>query len=199
MASRALTNLIRQEIVDDLTKRKFGDVKAVFIDRKYVLAFKVYDELYSKDKQEKMNALPDGWLPLCSNVHIQIQDRQHTYDYLYFSGATDANGGRVEKRRTNTGSKCLIVTADSPIGQEYLELMAEYKEFEKTVFDAKVKANAIVESVNTTKQLKEVWPEITPFVEKYETVEIQTLPDVTREDLNKVFGLPVEEKEKVAA
>ncbi|ADX87787.1 hypothetical protein TU12-16_00165 [Vibrio phage ICP2_2006_A] len=113
--------------------------------------------------------LKDEILNKESHVSLRVVDEHGTeiiYEGMYFKNA----GGKNE-RRPFLPTGALQLTTSSPVYIEWKkqhdEFILQYeqvKKWEQTRADKATEIRAVLDSVNTTKQLLEAWPEIERFM-----------------------------------
>jgi hypothetical protein len=108
----------------------------------------------------------------------------------------DVEGSSIYKISTTQSKVEYVFTEDDPLWVEYsAELEAAklankaYDEHHKALVKFKSEVATVLESVNTTLQLVEVWPEALPFVpQNISNPSSINLPSVNFAELNKVLG-----------
>lgn len=201
MATTKLTNWMREAIVKAVVQHRFAEPATDIVKRRAALAAKVYDDLYSAADQKKMAALPRGWLPEDSDLHVRFGVGSH--DHLSFNGATYGSVSQVLPNALETVKRRVLAdhvrgcvkTYDGahPMTVEYDAINADQKALAAEIDAAKKQATAAVASASTTKRLTDLWPEIAPFVAKYEDASPPALPALPTDQLNALFKLPVAE------
>lgn len=202
MATR-MTNSIREAIANAVMRHRYEAPVKALIAAKAEFAIKVYEDLYAKSTREKMNALPEGWLPSSDNVAVTFGA---SYDRVYFNGYTSGKLASVvpsdDNRRKavclrmlgkhSSGGCAKVYEATHALSIAHSNLEAKERDL-KAEFDAtRRQVEAAISSVSTVKRLIEIWPEVAPFAEKYED-EKPKLPSLPTEQLNKILDLPVSE------
>jgi len=202
MATR-LTKDIRDSILTEVLRHRFQDrIEVLIADRAY-FAEKVYNDIYRKADREKMEALPNGWLPNNTSIGVQFGDGGHRYTTVLFDGAVYGEVGRVRaktdkprervKRRVPYKHSHGCVKVYEPahkLSVEHQKLEGRFDELKQDYETAKRQASAALASVSTINRLVEVWPEIEPFARKYDETPPK-LPAVPTSELNKLLDLPV--------
>lgn len=160
-----LTNQVRDEILLGLLKHGFDTEAKEIEERRYALSVKVYNDVFSKKDRDLMDSLPAGWLPQVTAIKVQ------------FGGASSGVCERGFKEKVSVPHKhknydstnVLKVYEDShKFTVEHDKITDDIKEFNARKIKAKAQANAVIYSCNTTKALKDAWPEIAEIVENYE-------------------------------
>lgn len=206
MSSIRLTVSMKDQVERRLIHYRFKEEAETLVGDYAQLAEDVYEDVYPELTRKKMEGLPKGWLPHRPGIKVQLGA---DFTELSFSGKcygeiAQAGGSSGAQRGTqhlfpySDQSSCVKqYEATHDIASRYSELEGRYKDLEERIRAAKRAARSAMDSVTTINRLKEVWPEIAPFVESFENRPNQ-LPAVSRPDLNGILGLPVEDVEKVA-
>lgn len=108
----------------------------------------------------------------------------------------DENDNRIYSLSTKENKVEYVFTESDPIWVEYqkeLVVVKEYSklkdEYDKELRKFKAEVKQVLDSVNTTGQLVEVWPEAAPFVpQEISNPSSINLPAVNFAELNKVIG-----------
>lgn len=145
-------------------------------------AERVYADVYKKHL-EAMTALPEGYLPTRGSFAIQFSEASEGYTRLYFE-----NPKRVLDKDLDIAAK--VYDEGSLYSVEFFNLKLVEQNLRQEKKDLCIKIRAVVNSHNTTKQLKDAWPEIKKYVEPYEKVpeKRQSLAPIIT-DLNKKLNL----------
>lgn len=171
LKSIRLTNQVRDKILDDLLAKAFDPKEEKLQKRRFDLSSKVYNDVYTKKQRDKMQEMPEGWLPKVNSLSVQ------------FGGA----GGDVCKRQFPEGEEVLVPYKDKgswagtnilkvydhshKLTIEHDNLTDDIEEFKSQKRTTEAEARTVIYSANTTKALKEAWPQIAKIVEKYEPSE----------------------------
>lgn len=135
--------------------------------------------------------IPDEFVNTSSYVAVQLPNESVSH-WVY----RDNEGNSVYKVSTKLSKVEYVFTESDPLWLEYKELDAQLKEQSK-VFEQhskdlgkfKAEVKQVLDSVNTTGQLVEVWPEAAPFVpQEISNPSSINLPAVNFAELNKVIG-----------
>lgn len=199
--STRLTKDIREAIARSVMKHRYEATVKALVEEKAAFGMKVYEDLYSKANREKMNALPEGWLPSSDNVTVQFGA---SYDRVYFNGYTHGKIVSVvssEDKRKECSLRlwgkhergcAKVYDATHPLAVARFNLDAKERDL-KTQFDeTRRQVDAALNAVTTIKKLIEVWPEIAPFAADFENEKPQ-LPALPTSKLNAILDLPVSE------
>lgn len=196
-----LTTSIRNAIANAVMKHRYEATVSALIDEKAAFAVNVYEDLYSKSTRDKMNALPEGWLPSSDNVAVQFGA---SYERIYFNGYTYGKLVSViasEDRRKDGGLRLLgkhahgcakVYDATHPLSIAHSNLESKERRLKTEFEETRLQVEAALNAVTTTKRLIETWPEIAPFASQFDDEKPQ-LPAIPTQQLNKILGLPVSE------
>lgn len=200
MASIRLSVGMKEQIERRLIHYRFSEEAQQLVADYAQLASDVYDDVYPEITQKKMEGLPKGWLPTTGEIGAQFGETGSSYTNLSFGGKCYGEisyaGGRGEVER---GQSRRVPYSDKsgcskqypsthPLSERYEELEARYKALEERIRAGRKAARAAMDQVTTLARLIEVWPEIAPFTEGFE--KRNTLPAISRPDLNGLLGLP---------
>lgn len=155
---------------------------------KKVLAAELNEFIYS----EKIQAVPSDLLNMNSNLKVQLPDggienwyypsEEGSY-YGYLPGTKESKVEYVFTEKDKYWIKY----------QEFLKTQRKVREVHNEYIKARInyedKVSQVVQGVNTTGQLLEVWPEVAPFLPKNlnNPSSIQ-LPAICTEELNAELG-----------
>lgn len=204
-----LTKTEKDGIITKMMKRwdekhPVNDLRKEIVD----LAQKVYDDVYSKEARDWMETAPLGALPGATYLNVRISDSYHDYFMLPFDGSISLSGnttsaGSFEKKvyhdHSSKGWRSYTIRLSSLTDQDGVKkaiekirsVLSKRAEKRKEALTA-IKGN--LSKFNTTKQIMDAWPEVTPFLPKYTQPEAKTAIVIATKDLNNMFDLPVEEK-----
>jgi len=178
-----LTKGKRSTILRLIIEHRFNAPKKTLEERKEKVANTLYEMLYDEETRKKMNALPKGWLERKINFNCRTLDN----GWIGFP-MSEARPFKYEDVNKT-------VVYDTRSGESIL--IADYKsdemDLEREISAARTKIKAVLESVNTDKQLVAVWPEAEQFIIKAMGKIHTNLPTVVIADLNKALDLPPEE------
>lgn len=193
-----LTNDLREKIANDILRHRFNEQVDALIADRAALAEAIYNDIYRKAEREKMDALPNGWLPEETNIGVQFVARYENFEFNgHFYGKlgalrTKREDDRVSRRvqfRHRVG--CAKVYEEGhKLAVHHAELDARWSAMKAEYEAASRQTMAALASVSTIKRLIEVWPEVAPFVAKYDEQPCN-LPSVPTDKLNEMLGLPV--------
>lgn len=206
----------RKQIVQNALK-KAGVLsrKAALKERKAKLAEDIYYyALGGKDRYEQINALfvetrekysvPTELEPfVTSNVYLKPKQ---DYEIYAAFGGRQMNlqfNGEDEPHRPNQvyrpfwssmGSNRQLFAVDHKFSLEFDAIEKEHKTIADIEEATTAQVSAVVNSVNTYKQLLNVWPEASELLPAEEKVSTGTGLQVNVESLNTLLNLPSEEK-----
>lgn len=178
MKSIRLNRTIRTAIVENVITawKKVNPEPILFDEQLKKIEQKLLEQAYQEWKDEnKIDVLiscgmKSDYCNINNKVYLEIVDDAgesiHRLGYLLFTGSD----GEVEKRIIKKYGG-FQVKASSHAGKEYLEALKEktdkqaaYKAWDTARYEKECEILAVLESVNTTKQLLEVWPEIKEYI-----------------------------------
>lgn len=186
-----LTKYIRDAVKKKIIDHRFGDERKEIEAREGRIALDIYNDIYSEAERKQMEALPAGWLPERDDVYVVFKFMKREYERIDFPEGVDKpcpymNHSNVMK---------IYDDQDHPIYQAWEKYVDEKKALEAAIADAETQIDSITWSVTTVSSLKETWPEISNFLESYESTP-DKVPMIVPQVLNSLLNLPpVEEKE----
>ncbi len=178
MASTKLTITTRDQIERAVLYQCFKGREEALEAREHEIGDAAYNEIFGAKDRERMLSLPRGWLPECGSFRVQI------------SGRTVSLPLATPRRFPDNKSHGVLAVFEANH-----KVSRRWQTFENAKTDLKdgrkklrSEVRAVLYSVNTTKQLLEVWPEIAPFLRDADKPP-QTLPSLRIEELNTALGL----------
>jgi len=201
MASTKLTNHSREQICREVLQHRFSaEVEKLIADRA-AFADRVYNDVFSKSAREKMAALPDGWLPEESNIGVQFGSGS-SFERLSFDGSfygelrnavkdDGAEKEAVHRRIPYRLRGCAkAYEPDHKLSVAFDALEARMKDLKKQFYEARATVNSALLNVTTLNKLVETWPEVAPFIARFNAAPVK-LPAIPTDQLNKLLDLPV--------
>ena len=185
--STRITERLGLQVIEHIIAGAFDEKEAAIEQQRFDFSVQVYEDLYDDSTRKEMEALPNGWLVESDTFNVQF-------------GATSSGYCRrnLQKKKRflakhkESHSQCLKVYEEShPLAVAHDNLTKAQESLKEEKYRAIASAKSLVFSCRTTKQLKELWPEIKKYIEPYESVEERTttaLAPITTE-LNKILGL----------
>jgi len=180
MKSQKLTNSMKDTIVERILAKVFGERLEELKKQKMALADACYAFRYTKKE-----------LGMIQELQLQTNNRAFSNKeaiYMYFGGRHASLAMSVprlflykdmESKTKLAADHKLTVQWDAQQNREY-DLLAEKNKLAKEV-------RALLNSVNTTKQLLEAWPESEIFLKGLLETSGQLLPMVQVKTLNEVI------------
>jgi len=204
MASVRLTNEIREEVAVAVLRHRFGaELKALVADRaEFALA--VYNDLYKAADRKRIAELPEGWLRTSNQISFRASG---SYTSMDFGGSFHGDMRRslpLSKNKDEPsrffrpfaskhyGNCVATYDGDHKLAVRYSELEQRLKEIGERHKEASAQVKSALARASTTARLKELWPEVAPFVASYEAAA-PSLPSIPTERLNALLDLPVSE------
>lgn len=209
MVSLRLTNENREDILNKLIHDTFSERDEKLEKERFDIAYKIYKKIYTPSTIKKIDALPKGWLKKSASMEIYIPGENYPINFSF--------GYQEKEKRTPIKKRFLDKEYSSYIStpsiqftmeknSEIIETIRTYLDNKETLNDERRKArnsaSGTLYRITTLKSLLDNWPEIKPFIPQYILDKAQTsgtAVSLPREELNKIFDLPVEEREKKRA
>lgn len=199
MTARKLNNGIRDEIRNDLLEHALGpEVQAI-----WGLLQKLADDVFNDvlgGLVEKMNSLPDGWLPTSNRVIVQLGGDSEKIVQLQFDGYFNSKLSLRRFKRPELPPRRIptqflrnvakIYETSHQFTIRYQAILDRISELHKRHEQAKIAANSILYSTSTVGALIARWPECEPFARQWLSEKVQ-LPMVDTEHVNMLLDLPV--------
>jgi hypothetical protein len=192
MKSLRLNNQMRTDILNSFVEKYLAanpEPTVVSIDNlQCKLAIQISDKIYSKYK----GLVPDDLLNTRRYVKVMLPNESVASYYFGY----DEEGNSIYKISTTESKVEYVFTSDDPLWVAHLAdleaaklVNTAYEEHNKALRKFKSEVKTVLESVNTTGQLVEVWPEALPFVpQNISNPSSINLPSVNFAELNKVLG-----------
>lgn len=176
-----LTQENKKQIEKLILDHKFGKQFAELDMQALELGLVLYALRYNEEKQRKMKALPDGWLPTVSHFEVRTIAR----GFLSFKLDKEYPIPFEDYRST--------ITYDTRTKEN--DLIEDFCLEREKVSDARrelrTKIYAVLNSVNTVKQAVDTWPEAEKFIQEACGVKLKSqVPAVIIADLNNQLDLP---------
>ena len=213
-----LTITNRDSLAQKILAHKYGNTKFTELEQQTAsLALAIYNDCFTDADQEKMNAIPKGWLPLADQIRVSYD--HGTQVVLNFNGSVrDLVPYRTSRIigskafsslkgvfRLSTFDKISTSYRSSEINHAVTDpeltkrIIAHVKQFSDLSTEvASLNSNirATLNSVTTTNRLKEVWPEAKPFIIDMFGDGTKAKPPSTAitlpiADINQKLGLPI--------
>lgn len=186
MAAIRLTNRIRSSILKQLISDRFDKDDKELKLRECRLALEVYHDNYSVDELELMDKFPEGAFHRMREIGVQF-GACYTYLKCVVPGKEKETTLRIFAKHQHTVMK--VYPVSHKLTKAYEKLSNDRKALKEQRRDAEYKAQAVLDSASTMGKLKSIWPEIEPYLKKFETTPAG-LPSVPVEAVNRILGLP---------
>jgi hypothetical protein len=136
--------------------------------------------------------LPDEFVVISNNIQVRLPNG--SVQHWYFG--SDEEGESIYLLMSKESKVKYVFTDNDPIYAEYRKVadavkqqQAVYDEWVKGYKKFKSEVTQVLESVNTTGQLVEVWPESLPFIpQEISDPSKINLPSVNFAEINKVIS-----------
>lgn len=190
-----LTIAMRDAIRLDLLRHRFSAEVLQMEAQRAALARLVYENVLGRENLHRIDDLPANWLPLDHSIGVKMGEK---VTHLNFSGHTDSTHLHrlYVDRPTVEGwplPNCYkgvakVYDAVHPLAVRYEELQAHKKDLEERVTQASAATRAALDVPTTLIRLREMWPEIAPFLTKY-SMSPAPVPALRSVELNALLGL----------
>jgi len=177
---------MRDSICRQIIKDSFNPQFEEITKERIAFSEKVYDDIYSGDRRKKMDSLPDGWLPEKEEFSVQFGSDGSGYCRRAFDKPK-----RFLAKDCKAYNQCLkIYEVDHPFTKTHQDLTDMLDDLKKKRDKAQQQTQAVLDSCNTTKQLKELWTEAAKYIEQYEPAEERTTQvALVTDELNELLNL----------
>lgn len=177
MASKALNQSMRERLRKNLMAKRFDHEDEALDKRENELAEQAWKKLVGPRNVPKINEIPDGWLDTMPWVRVDTGDRGFTVLSL-------AKPKPVPQKFRHNAVK---ESPDSKLGSAVRQFEADKEALKQTKSDIRSQIDAALGQFNTTKQLREGWPEAADFLPA--DSQEKRVPMVPVERLNAALGL----------
>jgi len=203
VASRRVTNALRDEILKDLVEQATMKEIAAYNRLAGRVAKKVWMKLHTPAQRKLMEEAPDGAFHTRETFTVSIKipgshrvgktrlDVGSAYcDTCYGSyRAAVKESHPVFACYSNGACVDAVADLDESLQKQILDLEEERKRISDKRVDLRQRIYTMLRGFNTVKQLEERWPEVMPFVQKHLPPEPLQLPDVKFSEMNELLGL----------
>lgn len=199
MASPRITKVMREQIVKDAVAFRFKKEKADLQKQEAKLADLAYKERYSPAQIKAMKFLGKDFLEQRSNINLNIRGMKIDLCFDgYLGHALHGSAYDVsspfkdrEQRLSRTSEHYHPFVPSDSLGDEIEKHVNAIEDLEKTIVAASTQLMAVLESVQSFKKLRAIWPEGEKFYDLYDVDSEKTpnLPAPVIAELNKAFGL----------
>jgi len=191
MKSLRLTKQLRENILESfVAKYKEANTPPQEPKSERQLGQEFADKVHQKVYGKYLSLVPEYMFNLANAIRVQLPN--DGVQWLYFG---ENEKGSCKRPCTNESKIEYVFTDSDPIFLEYSNALntckvevQQYQEYNKVLAKFKSDVSQVLESVNTTKQLVEVWPESEPFLPKeVSNPSSINLPAVNFAEINKVI------------
>jgi hypothetical protein len=176
--SLRLTNDIREQISLAVLRHRFSAEVGTLMQQRAVLADDIYNDVYRKADRDRMESLPDGWLPTVLHASVQFGESGRSYQQIDFAGSFS---GTLYKLRPNQSTKksetpsrrvpkkheygCWkVYEASHKLAIRFDKVAATVSDLEERIRVCEKQIEQALNSVTTAAALVKAWPEVAPFV-----------------------------------
>lgn len=193
MKSQKLTNDLRNKITHNIYIDKYKSKNDELQKQRRIVGTSIIKNAFGDGVYSEMKKLPEGFFVTTSAFTLNIDAHDHEVltnsllcpsCYKYNPITTD---DRIEDKS--------IINARNQYRGEYKTIENEIKKHNEWWNTTKEEINKVLYSVNTTKQLLEIWPECEKYLPDYvKNVDNTHLPMVQVTKLNTLLGIKGEQK-----
>jgi len=185
MASPRITNTMRDGIVNNTLEHTFKKERDALLKAEGKLARLAYNEMYDLPTRKAFAQLPQGIFAVSSDICLNIRGMSVT---LSFGKAAD--GSRTELPVGDNHGYRNRLTPSVPLSDQCYTYVMDNEDLKKRMREAEVQLRAMLESVQSFKKLRAVWPQGEKFYDMYDVDSEKTgVPSVVVTQLNKILNL----------
>ncbi|QUS39522.1 hypothetical protein RPMA_12270 [Tardiphaga alba] len=175
--SLRLTNDIREQISLAVLRHRFSAEVNELMALRAGLADDIYNDFYRKADRDKIDALPDGWLPKSTSVSAKFGEHGSGYSQIEFTGRFTGmlNKLRPQPHKTiNEVARRVLIKhqhtcwkvyeAGHKLSIRHDKLRDAVSDLESRVRVCEKQIEQALNSVTTAAALVKAWPEVAPFV-----------------------------------
>jgi len=182
MKSVRLTQDMRQKILCRLLEHAFGDRQKELRTDDEAFGLAVYEDVYDVLTRRRMKAFPEGFLKLKIHLKVAFGGQQ---DQVCWKGLRPTSAAHEYDRAKS-------YLADHPLSKRRDELEQRRSRLREEQNKSRSQIKSVLDSCSTIRQLVEIWPEASSFVEDFAAsgpaaVTALALPI---KSLNEQLGLP---------
>lgn len=190
MASVKLNAEMRTNILNEIIGDRYEVRRKELALREKAFGKKVVDFFITDEIKAKIAELPKNWFPAPYYLAVRFAGE---YENFYFK-----DYGFQEHIAVPRCLDCVQnLPGNHPLSEERDELKNAEKDINSEETADRNRIKAILQSVSSSKQLIEVWPELETIVNKHchGTPKMKIgLPAIVVDDINNKFNLPKQEK-----
>lgn len=177
--STRITSVIRSRITSRLLNHRFDKEQKALAVHESNLAMQVYRHIYTAAERKRMDALPDGYLPVNHGFRVHIG----RYDYVVLELLQPV---RVPSDHLGNDVNIKDAALHKRV-KDHLSAKVALKQARKRLDE---ETRAAITGFGTIARLVKAWPQVKPFVDQLGYVsEKKSLPAVIPSELNSSLGL----------
>jgi hypothetical protein len=188
MASPRITKVMREGIVANTIVHTFKQQREALEKEHVKLAEKAYKEQYTPSQIKAMDNLGERFIDKECKIHLNLNGLRRQ---LYFGGKDKTHNTKdlTYKLMENQQYHKPLVPSDG-LRQQVEDLLDKISDLDQTIARAEANLLAMLESVQSFKKLRAIWPEGEKFYDMYDVdSEKAGVPAVFVADINKMLGL----------
>lgn len=152
-----LTNDLRDKIVRSAVQKVFAERRNDLKKEDGKLAMLVYDILYPKDIQNRMNALPAEFFNQSSHVYALDSATSRSSEYIKL---TLTSSRRISARDNSWKAPCLTIhSVDTPLACRIRTLVKKQGKCDLDQANLETHLRRMLAGIHTLKQLQAEWPD----------------------------------------
>ncbi len=185
MASPRITNTMRDGIVKNTLEHTFKKEQDALLKAEGKLARLAYNEMYDATTRKAFITLPSGIFGKSSDVCLNIRGMSVTLSF-----GKEPDGSRTELCVGENHGYRNRLTPSVPVSDQCYDYIMQNEDLKKRMREAEVQLRAMLESVQSFKKLRAVWPQGEKFYDMYDVdSEKSGVPSVVVTQLNKILNL----------
>jgi len=185
MASPRITNTMRDGIVKNTLEHTFKKEQDALLKAEGKLARLAYNEMYDATTRKAFATLPAGIFSGAGDICLNIRGMA-----VSLSFGRQPDGSRTTLCVGSDHGFRNRLTPSDPISDHCYEYITKGEDLRKRMREAEIQLRAMLESVQSFKKLRAVWPQGEKFYDMYDVDSEKTgVPSVVVTQLNKILNL----------
>jgi hypothetical protein len=175
MAKTRITQSAASSFAGRLTAFTFEAIEAEALATEDAIYWRIYDYLYTKEEQKKMNALPDGWLR--AHNCIRVNAGGYSVEIIHAEGKSDPRFlERTFKNRGYCNGRVDISDADLNTDiQKHVQGKEKTRDNRRAFY---AKTESMAKSFRNWEDVIAAEPSMEPFIKKWVGLEQKVTNDV---------------------
>lgn len=210
-----LINHHKTSIIVRMMEHAFSAKAVALMNEQAIIAEEIYNDVYDRKARTFLDSAPANWFPVTSDLKISVVGmNEYTKSFKF-------NGEFLRYSHNNTEIECygilekeyrqrdditkripykhngstIVKNYDpsDPIAVKVMKWIDDQRSLSAQIADARKLATSTMDNFTTVEKLITGWPEIEPFVRRYQPPQPVKLPAIPFAKLNGMFGLPISE------